>query len=600
MFNNSLQKLESLEPLIEVTKSNEIETLSRFLYERISNPDSYLVFLGETSSGKSSIINGFLGENILPVKAYPTTAAITEIELTDNSESQYMAINKDATARIINKDEFVRLAENIDNNISRLRISKHVRNSNLKGLRIFDTPGYGSIIEEHDEILKNFIPNSDIIVYVVSYRIGIQDEDFNFLRYVKELIRDDVEVILLINRCPENIGEDDCKVREICRYAEDLLGIKPAVFLVENTLPLVGESYALPQCDALWNYVGRILSSEKRTAILEKAFDSYIFDLYHKCDSIIQARYASATTDEKDFQSIIQTQKETASRIRKAIPDLINPTFDALIAKIPSKIKETAEDTKKRINTEIDKTNKGEKEEMVAFTNEHLLPYTISRTSNEHITEYIETILTDLNSKVDDYIQKEIISFSNKIIIKLNSNLDVASKNVASRIIQRLSVMGLGKYFAVFGGAGGANAGIANAASHMLKKFGDLFGHTFSRATHNSVKHLLKKIGATSMKTVAVAVAVIIELLVIVIDRNIWRGKLKRKVSKGLDKWAEETTPITLKDINKLRDENIDTINQIAYEIEHTFEDERASDINECIKEVKLSENIGNLIGINN
>lgn len=60
MFEEALHKLEMLENMISMTGNLEIETMSKFLYERIKNHDSYLVFLGETSSGKSSVINGLL------------------------------------------------------------------------------------------------------------------------------------------------------------------------------------------------------------------------------------------------------------------------------------------------------------------------------------------------------------------------------------------------------------------------------------------------------------------------------------------------------------------------------------------------------------
>ena len=176
MFENVLAKLEALEPLISATKDDNIKALSSFLYERITHPDSYLVFLGETSCGKSSIINGFLNENILPVKASPSTAAITEIELSgEKKDDSYLAIYNNATAKKINKEQFLSLAENPDNSLNRLRLTRHVPKASLEGLRIFDTPGYGSIVDEHEEVLKEFLPNSDLVAVVVNYRIGIQD-----------------------------------------------------------------------------------------------------------------------------------------------------------------------------------------------------------------------------------------------------------------------------------------------------------------------------------------------------------------------------------------------------------------------------------------
>lgn len=44
MYEKVLAKLEALEPLVNATKDDNIKALSSFLYERITHPDSYLVF----------------------------------------------------------------------------------------------------------------------------------------------------------------------------------------------------------------------------------------------------------------------------------------------------------------------------------------------------------------------------------------------------------------------------------------------------------------------------------------------------------------------------------------------------------------------------
>ncbi len=600
MFENVLAKLESLEPLINATGDEGIKALSSFLYERITHPDSYLVFLGETSSGKSSIINGFLEENILPVKASPSTATITEVELsTEKKDDHYLAIYNNATARKIDREQFIAYAENPKKSLNRLRLTKYVSNVQMKGMRIFDTPGYGSIVEEHEEVLKEFLPNSDIVAYVVNYRIGIQDEDYVFIGFLKELIRSDVDVILVINRCPDCPTSNDRRITEIFNYAKDILGEEPQLFCVKDTPLSEGESYALPKCPELWSHIGQTISSSDRINKLEKAFNEYVEDLYEKCDSIIQARYASAVMSEEEFNAIIEVQKATAKHIRGAVDDLIIPTFDMLVGNIPDKIDDAKEEIVHKLENDIDSSKKGQMEEMIVYTNSHLLPFTISKKCEDCVMDYVDVVLIDLNNKVDDYIQKEVINFSNEINVRINSNMDVAVQNVGAKVIQKLGTGALGKYFIQFGGAGGANAGIANAASHLLKKVGDFFGKTFSRETHNALKHTLKKIGATSMKAVGAAVTVVLELAFVAYEYSVWKSKLKKKVAKGVDEWAKEAKDGIVSDINKLRDKNIETVLQIADEIEHSFDGEKSQDVEQCLKDVRLSEMIGKTIKSN-
>ena len=87
MYKPLLEKLNTLEPLIETTGQSELMNKARFLYDRISFPESYITFLGETSCGKSSIINGLIGSTLLPAKPYPTTAVISELVFEHNLQT---------------------------------------------------------------------------------------------------------------------------------------------------------------------------------------------------------------------------------------------------------------------------------------------------------------------------------------------------------------------------------------------------------------------------------------------------------------------------------------------------------------------------------
>ncbi|MCF0194161.1 MAG: dynamin family protein [Bacteroidaceae bacterium] len=598
MFETQINKLEKLGQLVSMTDNAEIEAMSKFLYERIKHPDSYVVFLGETSSGKSSIINGLLNAPVLPMKANPTTAAITEIELNNEvSDAQYYAINKNATIEKIDRNLFLELSEKPDDQLKRLKVITHNDQIALDHLRIFDTPGYGSIVAEHEEVLKEFLPNSDIIIYTVNYKIGIQDEDYAFLGFLRELIREDVKIFLLINRCPEGIDEKSPKIRSITRFVSDILTIDPTVFTVPNIVNDGQNGHPLPHSTALWASVGKVLNSPERIKILGHAFDQYIEDLYHECYKIIESKYLSAKISVEEFEEIKRLKEESAHRIRHAIPTLVIPVFEKIEQKLPSKFDEVRYNVQKRLDNEIDISDRTGMEEMVSYTNSHLLPYTI-KTETAEIQNYVDIELEDLNKKVDDYLQKEIVRFNNEITIQLQTNVGAATSSIMAGMLKEVGKNSLQGYFATFGGMGGANAGVANVASHLLKKAGDLFGHTFSRATHNGVKHFLSKIGATSMKAVGAAIAVVTELLFVAYQLATWKGTLKNKISKALVKWEDETCVTVIEDLNKLKEENINTIRQIADKIAHTFDDVKAENIDECYEHYQYAQKLGKELNI--
>lgn len=587
-----------LEELVSITGNPDIEAMSKFLYERITHHDSYVVFLGETSSGKSSVINGLLRTPILPMKANPSTAVITEIELSNSCTSdEFYAINKNATIEKIDHNLFLQLNEHPDDNLKRLKVRKNIGKTPLDHLRIFDTPGYGSIVAEHEEVLKEFLPNSDIVVYTVNYKIGIQDEDYIFLGFLRELVREDVKIYLLVNRCPEGIDVKSPKIKSIKSFVSDILTIDPEVNIIHNIVTEEEYGHPLPHNCELWNSISKELTSPSRLKSLEQAFDNYIDDLYSKCFRIIESRYLSAKLNKEEFEAIKKTQEESAKRIHHAIPTLIDPVFDKIKNSLSSKFNEVKNNVTKKITFEIDKSDQTSMEEMVAYTNAHLLPYTIKAETTE-VQRYINIELDDLNRKVDDYLQKELVRFNNEITIRMQTNVGAATSSIVAGMIKEAGKNSLQGYFAAFGGMGGANAGVANAASHLLKKAGDLFGHTFSRATHNGVKHFLAKIGATSMKAVGATVAVVTEILFAVYELTTWKRKLKSKVSTGLDKWQEDTIDIVKEDLEKLRESNIETIRGIANDLAHTFDDIKSENIKECTEQYIYAKEIGKKIGI--
>ena len=63
MFNLLLNKLERLKPLLQLVNNPELEAQAAFLAERLANPAAYILIMGETSSGKSSLINGLFSQN---------------------------------------------------------------------------------------------------------------------------------------------------------------------------------------------------------------------------------------------------------------------------------------------------------------------------------------------------------------------------------------------------------------------------------------------------------------------------------------------------------------------------------------------------------
>ncbi|WP_028330988.1 dynamin family protein [Brachyspira alvinipulli] len=589
-----VKKMELVYSLCNNINDSRLIVLAKFLKNRIDNPDSFVVFLGETSSGKSSILNGLMQENILYVSSSPSTGSIIEI-LSDNEakEKSYYAINKDATMEIIDKETFDELAKNPDKELERLRLQTNIKDYNFNGLRLFDTPGYNSIVSEHEEVLKEFLPNSDVVIYVVNYKIGIQENDFTFLNFLKELLGNDVDVSIVINRVPEGRTAEDNRIKEILRYGKDILNYEPKYFIINA---IQTEDYPLPQSCELWKYIEEKIHSQERQEALKNNFNNFILDLFYQCEVEVNKRYQSIKLNREQKEAIKKEIEEFKNKKSKAI-EMIDSTFDRVINNVKKKLQDVIPVVNSKICSSIDAEDRMLKDETIAYVNSHLLPFTIKQEVSE-VQRYISIELEDLDKQLENYLNTVINQFVGKIEIIFSSFMDKAQINIAQKLGEKILNQGLLGYFAKYGGAGKAAAGVANAASHLLKKIGEIFGKTFSKSTHNALKQFLSKIGATSTKAIGAAAAVVIELASMIIDYATWKSKLKGKVKDGVEKWYEEAKPAIIKDLEKLREENKKNITEIFDNFSSQYEyEEEIPNEKETMELLDNVERIKNEIG---
>jgi GTPase SAR1 family protein/gas vesicle protein len=114
---------------------------SAILRDRLALLQSAALFVvvGEVKSGKSSFINALLGENVCEVAPDPCTAGIQELVYGEERSKTILGEHWE-----------------------RLRLPKAV----LRDITIVDTPGANSIIRDHQTIMENYIPRSDLVIFV--------------------------------------------------------------------------------------------------------------------------------------------------------------------------------------------------------------------------------------------------------------------------------------------------------------------------------------------------------------------------------------------------------------------------------------------------
>ncbi len=123
----------------ELGLKDRVTTLEE-LRHSVAEPFLFVI-VGEVKSGKSSFINALLGADVCAVAPDPCTDRVNQI--------------------VYSSEPFERDAGGLVRKVG-------VKADILKTIAIVDTPGTGAILKEHQAITENFIPHSDLAIFVFS------------------------------------------------------------------------------------------------------------------------------------------------------------------------------------------------------------------------------------------------------------------------------------------------------------------------------------------------------------------------------------------------------------------------------------------------
>jgi small GTP-binding protein len=173
-----------------------------------------LVVAGEFNAGKSAFVNALLGRVLLEEGVTPTTERIT---LVKHGESE-------------RRERRVDGVEVVESPLSL-----------LERIEIVDTPGTNAIAREHEALTRDFIPRSDLVLFVTSADRPFTESERSFLQSIRTWGK---KILFVVNKLDILEREED--VAEVERFVrkngETLLGASPVVFSVSAKLALRAKS----------------------------------------------------------------------------------------------------------------------------------------------------------------------------------------------------------------------------------------------------------------------------------------------------------------------------------------------------------------------
>lgn len=181
-----------------------------------------LVVVGEFNAGKSAFLNALFGQRFLEEGVTPTTSRIQLLKY---------------------GDEFERVA--VESGVDVFTVPAAV----LREIDIVDTPGTNAINREHEALTQEFIPRSDMVLFITSADRPFTESERAFLERIREWGK---KVVVVLNKI--DILEEPADIERIQK------------FIVENVHALVGFTPEIFPISAKWAFQARQNDDEELLA----------------------------------------------------------------------------------------------------------------------------------------------------------------------------------------------------------------------------------------------------------------------------------------------------------------------------------------------
>lgn len=236
-----LKKLESVFKKIQEGPYEELKTpevLGNF--KKVFEQEFEIAVVATMSSGKSTLLNAFLGKNLIPSKNQACTAKITRIE--DNKNINFFSAEiYDQNDKLIKKYEKI-AADDLKNfndgeNIGLIKLKGNIKNISSKQskLILIDTPGPNNSMDiKHKELTYNLLKKDykPLVLYILNYtQLSVDDDRMLLGNISEEMNKGDLQsterFIFVLNKFDERFEDDndddiDNVLGKVKKYLEEL------------------------------------------------------------------------------------------------------------------------------------------------------------------------------------------------------------------------------------------------------------------------------------------------------------------------------------------------------------------------------------------
>ncbi|MEM9510918.1 MAG: dynamin family protein, partial [Cyanobacteria bacterium P01_E01_bin.35] len=313
-YQSSLDSLLSQLQLFATEINNQqLQVTIRNLRANINEPFLFVV-VGEVKAGKSSFVNALLQSNICKTAADPCTDVIQQIVYAEEQSEQ---------------------------SISQYLRKIGLPNEILKNLSVVDTPGTNTIVENHQEITKEFIPNSDLIFFVFFAKNPYTRSAWELLDFVNSEWRK--KVVFVLQQAdlakPEELAKNKEKLAELALQK----GIQsPVVFATSVEWEVNGQA-DISGFNEVRNYIQRTLQdgSSKRLKLEGvRQTSGQIIDLLRNDLLSVQQQLTKDQAIVSKIKAKLQQNKRQSGFELESLLNRLLSKYDTITARVKSDFRE--------------------------------------------------------------------------------------------------------------------------------------------------------------------------------------------------------------------------------------------------------------------
>ncbi|MGL2909182.1 dynamin family protein [Helicobacter pylori] len=338
--------VEFLKQVLEVLKEVEIDkTECSTLLASIQKQQLVIPVVGNFSAGKSTLLNRFLGSNVLPTGITPETSLATELHYSANERIEAFSNNDEkAESFELNEQSF----EVIKDNAAKYSYLKvYLNNEALKTalpLVFVDMPGFDSPVSSHTHAILEYLERGVHFVILTSVEEGNLTK--RMVRELKNLLEFDKGLSFILSktnlRTPSKVGE-------ISRYIQDQIQDH-----LDLTTHLI---YSNKDNNALLEIADKIDAEKLFSALYLKRLKFLNSQLQNSLKSVMEGFDYSKEKALEEMQALDLSVKDIEKTYEKLRANLEEEYSSVAVGSVVKKVVEEVREQKSYLTSLINKPN---------------------------------------------------------------------------------------------------------------------------------------------------------------------------------------------------------------------------------------------------